>query len=1122
LLGALVLGLGAVWSPVFAAGDPLQRFESLMDEYQGPAMQAGMGEELDHPGGWADKVSPLRNTNIRVNCMPSFTQHTRYANGHPGVEMVIWGNVQDGTPPYTYEWDFDDGSPPATGTVDEWWYIDEPHTYPAIGTYTATLTVTDADGDSDVDETEVRILPFGNQVVEVNIAIEKGLRWLYLQQSADGSWWESNYDRRMGATGAALLSFEENGHMPYGDPDTDIYAEWVELGMNWILGHATVTTLTGGNAVYDYNGDGEGVFLRDNQYANGMALMAVLGADTPEETIQTGPYAGRTYRVLLENSVDQFYYSQTDTGGGHGGWRYSVNSPNYGSSDNSAVQWPVLVMEQAERDWSMAIPPELKVELEQWLDYSQCGTGGFGYTYGCDNSPDCSKTGSAIAAYAFIDSSSTCTSVMAARDFLTSNWTNNYFGGWNGQFNGNSYALYAMKKGCDLSDPQIEFFGAHDWYSEYAEHLLTHGTWGQYEDGHWHGHLCTWGEYFYDQVSTGLNLLTLTPGVITQVPVGVIDALGDQPPDTPFTLNGENSFHMNPGQEIVDWRWHFGLDEERDIDWDNPDAVGPVVEHPGIPLPQGEDSASVTVTLRVEDNSEPPLVDYAAMMVLAHNGNHEPTAVLNGPWSADVGDPILVSGAGSWDPDTLALGDYIAVYEWDLDGDAEFDDFFGPETTLVYQVPYFGEIGLRVSDSFGAWSVTSEYMEIYWTYVDFSADYAALDPNPVVTGYPLHFEGQITVDADAAQVLDNVEAHFELDGIPIGPPFAFSGLVNGSVVQAEFDDVAPGTAGDYAVTFVVDTPDAFVEYDEENNVALSTLVVEDPAPEAVLSIDGIPVTEYDFGCLALGECADADVTLTNAGNIPVELLSWALNPDDPSFAVTGPAAGVLAPGDQYQYNVEFCPQVDSFFDVFFELTFDFGGLSLELLGCGESPLAVELVNFTGEQVSDGVLLSWEATAEHLGYRVLRATERDGAYLAATAEMIPGGQGVFSWRDTSVNPETWYYYRVRIYDHSGLTMDTPSIGIESGELLPAVFELSQNWPNPFNPATRLRVALPAAGELALVVYNTLGQRVTVLADGSYEGGLHEFVWHAGELSSGIYIALAEWEGERSLIRMTLIR
>jgi hypothetical protein len=78
-----------------------------------------------------------------------------------------------------------------------------------------------------------------------------------------------------------------------------------------------------------------------------------------------------------------------------------------------------------------------------------------------------------------------------------------------------------------------------------------------------------------------------------------------------------------------------------------------------------------------------------------------------------------------------------------------------------------------------------------------------------------------------------------------------------------------------------------------------------------------------------------------------------------------------------------------------------------------------------------------------------------------------------------------------------------------QLTPTTYELSQNFPNPFNPATTIRYGLPKSGRITLRVYDLLGKVVATLVDHELkEAGYHAAVWDgrnaAGNLvASGLY-------------------
>ena len=85
-----------------------------------------------------------------------------------------------------------------------------------------------------------------------------------------------------------------------------------------------------------------------------------------------------------------------------------------------------------------------------------------------------------------------------------------------------------------------------------------------------------------------------------------------------------------------------------------------------------------------------------------------------------------------------------------------------------------------------------------------------------------------------------------------------------------------------------------------------------------------------------------------------------------------------------------------------------------------------------------------------------------------------------------------------------------------------FELSQNFPNPFNPSTQIKFDIPVRSNVSLVVYNGLGQEVARLVTGETEVGSYTYNFDASGYSSGIYFYKLFTEKFSEAKRMVLLK
>lgn len=91
--------------------------------------------------------------------------------------------------------------------------------------------------------------------------------------------------------------------------------------------------------------------------------------------------------------------------------------------------------------------------------------------------------------------------------------------------------------------------------------------------------------------------------------------------------------------------------------------------------------------------------------------------------------------------------------------------------------------------------------------------------------------------------------------------------------------------------------------------------------------------------------------------------------------------------------------------------------------------------------------------------------------------------------------------VRIVETRGVVT-----GVDHPEISQAApdFALLQNYPNPFNPSTTIRFTLPEASEVTLNVYDLTSRNVVTVPLGTKQAGVHETIFAAAQLPSGIYL------------------
>ena len=96
-------------------------------------------------------------------------------------------------------------------------------------------------------------------------------------------------------------------------------------------------------------------------------------------------------------------------------------------------------------------------------------------------------------------------------------------------------------------------------------------------------------------------------------------------------------------------------------------------------------------------------------------------------------------------------------------------------------------------------------------------------------------------------------------------------------------------------------------------------------------------------------------------------------------------------------------------------------------------------------------------------------------------------------------------------------------VEADGAVPRSMALHRNYPNPFNPETRIAFTVAASGPATLRIYDAVGQQVAVLFDQTAEAGrAYEMVFRAGGFAGGVYFYALESGGRRLARPMVLLK
>ncbi len=197
---------------------------------------------------------------------------------------------------------------------------------------------------------------------------------------------------------------------------------------------------------------------------------------------------------------------------------------------------------------------------------------------------------------------------------------------------------------------------------------------------------------------------------------------------------------------------------------------------------------------------------------------------------------------------------------------------------------------------------------------------------------------------------------------------------------------------------------------------------------------------------------------------------------------------------------------------------------------GGNPLAVPILIYppnNSTNISLTPSLTWTCNTPASYYRIQVSglsdfsTIIDSATLTTTQRTIPGGR---------LNTNTTYFWRVNATNATGTgpwsevwNFGTTSTGVSQiSSEIPDRNLLYNNYPNPFNPSTKIKYQIMKRSNVSLRVYDLLGREVEVLFDGEQLPGTYQIIYESRQSQSGVYFYCLKTDKYKEVKKMVLMR
>ena len=297
---------------------------------------------------------------------------------------------------------------------------------------------------------------------------------------------------------------------------------------------------------------------------------------------------------------------------------------------------------------------------------------------------------------------------------------------------------------------------------------------------------------------------------------------------------------------------------------------------------------------------------------------------------------------------------------------------------------------------------------------------------------------------------------------------------------------------------------------------------------ATLQIIGAPQIEsstssINFGGVYVNDTTSMQLFLSNTGTDDLVISSIV---SDPEVFFTAPSAGVIGPEESMNVTVYFLPTVLGYYAgsvTAYSNDADDSVFVIPVYGEGlVSPMQFSVAAISDTMAPNDLHIHSLALTNSGNFTLDYSISHDVPWI--TLSHSEGQLDVGSEDSVSVSINTLF---MGYGDYEGTLVFTTNVGefilpvhlvitilgIDDDTVIPSIFSVSENYPNPFNPRTEFTVSIPERSHVVVNIYDILGRQVALLAEGDYTAGRYRMEW-AGKTDvnavapSGVYLLIVQ--------------